>query len=70
MAAMMTGPQWDASVRIWRAAGAAQDSIEAAAIGCPWHGNASMDIDSDGPYCSACDRSPRDGAGYVATYGA
>ncbi|MHB1433607.1 MAG: hypothetical protein ACYCVZ_16035 [Streptosporangiaceae bacterium] len=50
----MSAAQWQRSVRLWRADGASEIEIECMGVGCPRHGNASMDYDG-APFCMACD---------------
>ena len=50
----MSAAEWQRSVRLWRADGATDAEIDAMGVGCPRHGNASIDYDGT-PFCSACD---------------
>lgn len=41
-----------------REAGLSDAELAGLAIGCPAHGNASMDFDSDGVFCHRCESAP------------
>lgn len=46
---------WQRTVELARKAGLGDADMAGLAIGCPRHGNASMDFDDAGVFCSRCD---------------
>ena len=52
---MMTPAAWERTVELARHDGLGDAQMAGLAIGCPVHGNASMDWDADGVFCSRCD---------------
>ena len=52
---MMTPAAWERTLVLARRDGLGEAEMAGLAIGCPVHGNASMDWDADGVFCSRCD---------------
>lgn len=52
----MTADAWQRTEQLARLHGLGDAEIAGLAIGCPRHGNASMDFDEAGVFCHACDR--------------
>lgn len=57
MTAAMSAAAWQRTEQLARQAGLSDAQIAGLAIGCPAHGNASMDFDDDGIFCGTCDRA-------------
>lgn len=51
----MTDAAWERTVELARRDGLDDADMAGLAIGCPRHGNASMDWDDDGVFCGRCD---------------
>jgi hypothetical protein len=52
----MTGQAWQRTAELAARDGLDDAQMAGLAIGCPVHGNASMDWDNAGVFCSPCDR--------------
>jgi hypothetical protein len=50
----MTDQQWQHLEQLAQRDGLTDADIAGLAIGCPRHGNASMDYDDDGVFCHQC----------------
>jgi hypothetical protein len=57
MAKMMTAAAWQHTQELARTDGLDEACMAALAIGCPVHGNVSMDWDGDGVFCHQCERA-------------
>jgi hypothetical protein len=53
---MMTPEAWQRTVELAQRDNLDDAQMAGLAIGCPRHGNAGMDWDDDGVFCSTCDR--------------
>jgi len=54
MAQMATAEAWQRTLGLAREHGLSEAQIAGLAIGCPRHGNISMDWDEDGIFCHQC----------------
>ena len=70
---MMTPAAWERTLVLARRDGLGEAEMAGLAIGCPVHGNASMDFDADGVFCSRCDiagaAARKDSAGFPLVTG-
>lgn len=54
---MMSDSEWRFTLALAERDGLGDAEKAALAIGCPQHGNAGMDFDADGVFCTPCDRA-------------
>jgi hypothetical protein len=51
----MSAEAWQHLERLAREVGLGDAEMAGLAIGCPWHGDASMDFDENGVFCHCCE---------------
>jgi hypothetical protein len=57
MTTQMSTAAWQHLEKLAHDASLSDAEIAGLAIGCPRHGNASMDFDDDGVFCHACENA-------------